>query len=36
MMPGMSGYGKELANLAKMYTEEAKYGGDDDSFSSLN
>ena len=26
------GYGKELANMAKMYTEEAKYSSDSDSF----
>ena len=30
---GVSGYGKELANLVKMYNEEAKYSGEDDSFS---
>lgn len=29
----VTGYGKELANMAKMYTEEAKYGGEDDSLS---
>jgi hypothetical protein len=28
-----SGHGKELANLAKLYTNEAKYSGENDSFS---
>jgi hypothetical protein len=28
-----SGHGKELANLAKLYTDEAKYSGENDSFS---
>jgi hypothetical protein len=27
------GHGKELANLAKLYTDEAKYSGENDSFS---
>ena len=27
-----SGHGRKLANLAKMYTDEAKYSGEDDSF----
>lgn len=26
------GYGRELSNLAKLYTDEAKYSGEDDSF----
>lgn len=25
-------YGKELANLAKMYTDESKYSGENDNF----
>ncbi len=29
---GIQGYGKELANLAKMYTDEAKYIGKNNSF----
>ena len=29
---GIQGYGRELANLAKMYTDEAKYSGKHDSF----
>lgn len=28
----ISGYGRELSNLAKMYTEESKYSGENDSF----
>ncbi len=28
----ISGYGRELSNLAKMYTKESKYSGENDSF----
>ena len=31
-LPATSGFGKELANLAKLYTEESKYSGEDDNF----
>ena len=30
--PSSQGYGRELANLAKMYTDKAKYNGENDSF----
>ncbi len=33
LMRTESGHGKELANLAKLYTDEAKYSGENDSFS---
>jgi hypothetical protein len=29
---GMQSFGKELANLAKMYTEDSKYSGENDNF----
>jgi hypothetical protein len=29
---GTQGFGKELANLAKMYTEDSKYIGENDNF----
>ena len=28
----VQGYGRELANLAKMYTEDSKYSGENDNF----
>jgi len=31
-MPPSQNYGKELANLAKLYTENTKYSGDNDNF----
>jgi hypothetical protein len=31
-LPATSGFGKELANLAKLYTDESKYSGEDDNF----
>jgi hypothetical protein len=31
--PASSGHGRELATLAKLYTDEAKYSGENDSFS---
>lgn len=30
--PHVSGYGRELSNLAKIYTDKAKYSSEDDSF----
>jgi hypothetical protein len=27
-----SGFGREVANLSKLYTEESKYGGEGDNF----
>jgi len=31
-MPVAKTYGKELANLAKLYTDESKYNGENDNF----
>ena len=31
-IPASQGYGRKLANLAKMYTDETKYSGENDSF----
>jgi hypothetical protein len=30
--PVTSGFGRELANLAKLYTDESKYSGENDNF----
>jgi hypothetical protein len=32
ILPATLGFGKELANLAKLYTEESKYSEEDDNF----
>ena len=31
-MPQSQNFGKELANLAKLYTKDTKYSGEDDNF----
>jgi hypothetical protein len=31
-MPVAKAYGKELANLAKLYIDKAKYSGENDNF----
>jgi hypothetical protein len=31
-MPQSQNFGKELTNLAKLYTEDTKYSGEDDNF----
>jgi hypothetical protein len=31
-MPPSQNFGKELANLAKLYTKNTKYSGEDDNF----